>query len=91
MEKKKCEWCGKEYIPVNYRQKYCGTTCQRARQTASWREKNKEFKGVKKTKKKPAQIGSTLTEDAIKAREQGLTYGQYIARKQSAARLRKGE
>lgn len=91
MDARKCEWCGQEYMPVNSRQKYCGTECQRKAQVATWKKKSQDLKGVKQIKPKPVKKKSTLTEDAIEARRQGLTYGQYIARKQSAARLRKGE
>lgn len=61
-----CLNCGKEFIPLTYRNKLCSEECKR--------ERIKEQKSRKK--KKPNE---DIVDISVKAKEMGMSYGQYQA------------
>ena len=80
---KKCKWCGNEFEGGN-RQLYCSKSCK---------DKMNEFSGIKyqhkelveksqyvqKAKRgRPKYKGLSITEIAVLARKEGMTYGQYV-------------
>ena len=76
----KCIYCGKEFqIKRRPDQVTCGgeeckKKLQSERSKSIWREKALEKKAQKNRK-----VNGTLTDIARKARECGMTYGQYVA------------
>lgn len=88
-----CEICGKRYIKIGYRSKYCCDKCKqvaRERTSKAWyaekgKEKAREYYNQQKssTTKKPKKKKhiSQLTKLNREAREQGMTYGQLQAQR----------
>ena len=79
MKEKVCPMCGKTFIG-KHNQKYCGKECS----ATATRERHKKQKRVDDYKQKlegyQQESKVSLEEAARKAREAGLTYGQYMAR-----------
>ena len=70
---KKCKYCGKEFDATKSKRLYCSDKCKKSR----WREKDKKRKyGVHMENPNAAVV-----DIAVKAREAGMTYGQYVAKK----------
>lgn len=73
MHYKKCDYCKKDFYAANHNKKYCSKECMKAaqkeRDKARYEEKKKELE-------RP-----TLTEINRRAREAGMSYGQYVAMK----------
>lgn len=69
---KKCKYCGKEFDATKSKRLYCSDKCKKSR----WREKDKKRKyGVHMENPNAAVV-----DIAVKAREAGMTYGQYVAK-----------
>jgi predicted nucleic acid-binding Zn ribbon protein len=69
---KKCKYCGKEFDATKSKRLYCSDKCKKSR----WREKDKKRKyGVHMENPNAAVVDM-----AVKAREAGMTYGQYVAK-----------
>ena len=73
-----CSKCGKEFVPDSNRRMHCPECRARAKQEANQRKMN-ESKGVrikpKKVSKKKRAVNADIVDVAIKARENGMTYG----------------
>ena len=78
-----CQVCGKEFEITGSRRKYCSKKCSekgyridqnRRSKERNQREREKRQRTAGRTKKL-----SPLDEVARKAREAGMTYGQYVA------------
>ena len=69
-----CVICGKDFTNVNPQSKTCDEECRKMLN----REKKKEYTLKYKRNKKP---NSLLVEMSIRAKELGLSYGQYVALK----------
>lgn len=69
--KKPCEICGKVIEAPKGRQKYCSNDCKRA---AAYRQ-HARYRGKKQPTNKENM--NALVEIARKAKEEGLSYGQY--------------
>lgn len=66
---RKCPACGELFIPNSPNHKYCGSKeCDRI--------KNNEYKRNVRNRKKIPKMDN-LTKDAIRARNLGMTYGQF--------------
>lgn len=80
---KECEWCGKLFLPKTGNDIYCCAECRKQGQVAKrqGRKTNESGELTKAEKKRISRTQQALTDDAIKARELGLTYGQWIAKK----------
>lgn len=80
---KKCKWCGKEFEGRN-QQRYCSKSCK---------DKMNEFSGIKyqhkelveksqvikkSNRRRPKYNGPSIVEITVLARQEGLTYGQYV-------------
>lgn len=79
---KKCSVCGKQFEPQNRRQVTCGSECQKIRENdlmAAWRAKNTKSAKKPREKKPEKKKPETLAQINKKARECGMTYGQYMA------------
>lgn len=82
MEKVKiCPVCGREF--VTERRRYCSEGCSREARIKNQKIRNRELSRKPrpistKPRGKPEQV-SSLQELARKAREAGMTYGQYVA------------
>ena len=78
-ETRKCAICGKEFITIVYNSKYCSDFCKEEGNRIKQREYHENLrknKGTVKTEKKPEPLWKI---DA-KAREMGLSYGQYVVK-----------
>lgn len=72
----KCKICGKEFTAKTKRRQLCGKECVRINAKNNFKnleERRKEERKQKKEKK------STITEIAVKAKQAGMSYGQYTA------------
>ena len=72
---KNCQICGTAFIPQATSQKYCCRQCARQAEQESNRKSE-----TKKKNKKFGQHQKAAAEIATKAREAGLSYGQYVAK-----------
>lgn len=72
---RKCVVCGKAY-EATYNSKYCGVECRQIMNS----ELQKKWREEKAKPKKPRKKKETVVDIAAKAKEMGLTYGQYVAR-----------
>ena len=72
---KNCQMCGNVFIPRAPSQKYCCRQCARKAEIESNRKSE-----TKKKNKKSGQHQKAAAEIATKAREAGLSYGQYVAK-----------
>ena len=75
---KVCDRCGKEFEANESRiyQKYCSIEC---REKARIQKRRETYERKKEEKKK--KVVDKLQQDAAGAREAGMTYGQYMAKK----------
>ena len=71
---RKCEICGEVFNRISYNQRYCGEKCKREANILRSREKRRTEKLNAQTKTKH----ETLSEVAARARDAGMTYGQYM-------------
>lgn len=72
-----CRVCGKQFDTLSSRKKCCSKECakQNSKNTQKiWWDKQK---GIRRTEKKEKK--ATVTDIAVKARELGMSYGQYTA------------
>ena len=82
-EKKRCECCGKIYMPHGGNQKYCSKECCdkeakiRDDRNRAQSEQNKKIREYLKESSKRRKVLVNINEEAKK---EGLTYGQYVAR-----------
>lgn len=87
-EEMKCGWCGKEYDSGRKNTKYCCDECRKAAAVKGKKEREKKYRKrrVEEAKKKlnrnrkPNAEGLSLSEVNALAREEGLTYGKYLAK-----------
>ncbi len=69
---KKCKYCGKEFDATKSKRLYCSDKCKKS----FWKKKDiKRKHGVHMEKPNAAVV-----DIAVKAREAGMTYGQYVAK-----------
>lgn len=78
-EIKICPVCGRKFIHRN--RKYCCAECSKKGYLKNQTRRNKErrLKGGMMRRIEHPKPESTLQEKARKAREAGMTYGQYVA------------
>jgi hypothetical protein len=72
----KCKICGKDFKTTYNHTKCCSEECRKENakiNSKHWADKQKQIKPKKKEKK------LTVTDIAVKAREAGMSYGQYTA------------
>ena len=75
-----CKICGKEFITDSNIRKCCSDECKKANARINcnrYNEKQKAIRAMKPKKKKEKKL--TVTYIAVKARELGMSYGQYTA------------
>ena len=74
-----CDWCKKEYLASNRNSKYCCIDCKNSnrkeRSNILSRQRYEKQKRNMKTRN-----NNMLTEISKKAREAGMSYGQYVAK-----------
>lgn len=77
-----CKECGKEFIAKGssvVTQLYCGVKCRKKAGYRAWLERETEWgRQTKKQNKKKPEV--SLEEMNRRAKEAGLSYGQYMAR-----------
>ena len=80
-EIKICKICGAKFIPRNSKMFTCGSEeCQRLRGNKSANEKHEKEKAQKVRKaRKQAERKAKIVDIAVAARQEGMTYGQYVA------------
>lgn len=80
LDKKKCAVCGKTFYRTlpTVKGMFCSEECKRYHRNTYARQREKEEKQKRKNEKKKSKH---LDEEIDKARELGLSYGQYKARK----------
>lgn len=79
---KQCAICSKVFEPRNSRQVTCSRKCQKIRDNsmmATWKEKNTKSTKLPREQKPKKKKPETLAQINKKARELGMTYGQYTA------------
>lgn len=81
MSIKICRFCGKGFETTSHNQKFCSNEC--AHRYAGSITKSVGYHGTIKTKHTEKQ----LTDMAIKARQENMTYGQYQAMKYLKERI----
>lgn len=79
MHYKKCVYCNKEFYADRHQTRYCSMKCRRAAQEQRNKERAEEENHIEKRDNKPHT--SNLLEINRKAREAGMSYGQYVAMK----------
>ena len=80
MSIKICKFCGKGFESTSHNQKFCSSECSRKYAGSVTKSVGYATHKVKHTEKQ-------LTETAIKARQENLTYGQYQAMKYLKERI----
>lgn len=86
-ELKPCKQCGKLFQPIRSTHVYCCGDCNRKAEKERYKkrvkynaEKQREYKAKKKLEEaEKKRKKNALNEMAKKAREAGMTYGQYVA------------
>ena len=82
-EKKRCECCGKIYMPHSGHQKYCSIEC-RNKATIQNQRNNRDVEECRRRASKNAKEVNKRRKVLVninnEARKEGLTYGQYVAR-----------
>lgn len=76
-----CKFCGKAFVHTSHNQKFCSNVCNK--RYANSITKSNRYHGTIKTN----QTEKQLTETAIKARQENMTYGQYQAMKYLKERI----
>lgn len=82
-----CKICGKEFIANTARKTLCSEECRRENRIRNATEHNKKIKEMKKNAKKEKEQREIIADIAVRAREAGMSYGQYSA----MLEMRKGE
>lgn len=85
---KTCKICGKEFLAKSYKATMCSSECRKIRNLEIAREQNERRKAMNAEKAKQSKVRKPkektnrdkITEIAIAARKEGLTYGQYVAK-----------
>ena len=94
MREIKCVMCGKTFLTNSWNASLCSDECRREKQVNNSRqarqrarEEMKEgaqiYDGRKRRTQKFISTMNQLTNDAVEARKRGMTYGRYIALKNS--------
>ena len=74
---KVCEWCGTEFKGCRHDVRFCCTACQKE----ATKERAKVLRKMRlEENRKRLERQQTITQIAVKARQAGMTYGQYVAR-----------
>lgn len=85
MRLRQCVVCGRDYEPWNPNQKCCGDeNCKRELTRWAYKRKiqaQKETYHRERREKTALPRKNTLNEDAMAAKEAGMTYGEYMALK----------
>lgn len=71
----KCKVCGKEFVTRTKIKQLCSEECAKINAKNNF----KNFEERRKEERQKKDKGTTLTEMAVKAKELGMTYGQYSA------------
>lgn len=84
METRQCKLCGKP-IPKG-RRTYCSRECMMDITKKKIRKKEREsFKKPQAVKRSYRRLGNDLDDVARRAREAGMTYGQYVGKEYAKA------
>lgn len=79
VKKKICVECGNEFETTRVSIVTCSQKCKDERHRRMAREKNRIYFARKKQEKQMAKKDNKLGDIEAKAREQGMSYGQYVA------------
>lgn len=77
-----CVICGKHFEYQKGNKITCSKECMAERQRRYSRERDRKRQELNKKKKAKPKHKSTLGEDAKEAKNIGMSYGQYIAKKE---------
>ena len=89
---KPCIICGELFQPSKINHNCCSQKCRKINfrmQTQSYNERQLEIKRANKSIKKEKTNHEKIADIAIAAREEGLTYGQYVAQQYISERMNK--
>lgn len=78
---KKCAYCGKDFQTSYARKVYCSSDCAIAAEKERRKERN--YKPKPKKKEQPKKQTLSLKDVDKLASEEGLTYGQWVAKHQT--------
>lgn len=82
-----CKICGKEFIAHTARRKLCSDECKRENNIINATAHGLKMKEIRENAKKEKEQRETIVDIAIRARQAGMSYGQYSA----MLEMRKGE
>lgn len=74
-----CKICGKEFIAKSTRKKLCSAVCQRESALIVSRNYHKRERAKKANAMKAKKSKETIVDIAVKAKQAGMSYGQYSA------------
>ena len=75
-----CAYCGSPFIQKNCKQKFCSVSCRDENKKKRFKENPEKYSYYKKRKSSRKTKGNAIGEINKKALEEGLTYGQYVAK-----------
>lgn len=80
--KRICQHCGKEFVAEYAVQRYCTTACQKAANNEQRYARKSAYRQETKKVRRKGRHESHIAEINARAREMGMTYGQWQAQKQ---------
>lgn len=84
---KKCQQCGKLFTTKKFTKSFCSKRCGGIYYNHFTHEHSDEMTAAEKVKKAKYEAASgALVDTAVEAREAGMSYGEYVAKKQLEAR-----
>ena len=75
-----CAYCGSPFIQKNCKQKFCSVSCRDENKKKRFKENPEKYSYHYKRKCGRKKKGTDLGMINERARAEGLTYGQYVAR-----------
>ena len=80
-ELRECKICGELFVPRTNSHKYCSEECTKESARRNWRTKGEINRAIRKAeKRKSKNKNHEIADIAKKAREAGMSYGEYVAR-----------
>lgn len=76
---KECRICGKQIVTEHKRKCLCSEECRLENNKQLARKHNERRRQIERTVKPTAKKKPSVVDIAVKAREAGMTYGQYTA------------
>lgn len=75
-----CKICGKEFYSQSSRRKCCSDECALENRRETARQHQRTLREIERNAKREKAKKLTVTDVAVKAKETGMSYGQYVAK-----------